>query len=135
MEDDPAEVRIAVVAVRVPVGAAQMDLDVSAEALAVDQDFGAQEVGARAAVPVAWVDDLDCRAGGGGHRTTYFARGPETLDGTFTDGEGAVRAIDLLDAGAGAHARIKGESVPRGKSGESPRVTHRIGLREGPSRR
>jgi hypothetical protein len=57
------------------------------------------------------------------------------LDGAFADGEGAVRAVDLLDAGAGAHVRIKGESLSRGKSGESLRVTHRIGLREDPSHR
>jgi hypothetical protein len=57
------------------------------------------------------------------------------LDGAFADGEGAVRTVDLLDADAGAHALIKGESLPRGKSGESPRVTHRIRLREDPSRR
>jgi len=43
--------------------------------------------------------------------------------------------VQLLDAGAGTHPRIKGESLPLGKSGESPRVRHRIGLREDPSRR
>ena len=36
VEDDPAEVWIAIVAVRVPIGAAQVDLDVAAEAFAVD---------------------------------------------------------------------------------------------------
>ena len=41
MEDHPAEMRIAVVSVGVPVGAAQVDLDVAAEAFAVDEDFRA----------------------------------------------------------------------------------------------
>jgi hypothetical protein len=57
------------------------------------------------------------------------------LDGAFADGEGAVRAVDLLDADAGAHARIHAESPAFGKSGESPRGKHRIRLREDPSRR
>ena len=73
MEDHPAEVRIAVVAVRIPVGTAQVDFDVAAEPLAVDQDLRAQEVGASAAVPIAWVDDLDLRTGGRGHRAADFA--------------------------------------------------------------
>ena len=135
MENHPAEVWIAVMTMRVPVRAAQMDLDVAAEALAIDQDLCAQEVGACAAIPIARVDDLDRRAGGSGHRAADFAGGPETLDGPFADGEGAVGAVDLLDADAGAHARIKGEAGPLGKSGESPRERHRIRLREDPSRR
>ena len=135
MEDHAAEVRIAVVAMGVPVGAAQVDLDVAAEALAVDEDLRAQEVRPCAAVPVARVQDFDRRSGGGGHRAADLARSPEPLDGAFADGERAVRAVDLLDADAGAHARIHAESRLIGKSGERPRGRHRIRLREDPSRR
>ncbi len=76
MEDHPAEVRIAVVSVGLPVGAAKMNLDVAAEAFAVDEDFRAQEVGTGAAVPISWVKDLDRRSGGGGHRAADLARSP-----------------------------------------------------------
>jgi 1-acyl-sn-glycerol-3-phosphate acyltransferase len=54
-------------------GFVQVDLDVAAEAFAIDHDFGAQEVWACAAVPIARVDNLDCRAGGRGHRAADFA--------------------------------------------------------------
>ena len=135
MKDHAAEVRIAVVTMGVPVGAAQVDLDVAAETSAVDQDFRRQEVRPRASVPIARMEDLDRRARSGGHRSADFARGPEPLDGAFADGEGAVGAVNLFDAYAGAHARIHAESRALGKSGESPRVKHRIRLREDPSRR
>ena len=135
MKDHAAEVRIAVVTMGVPVGAAQMDLDVTTETSAIDEDLRRQEIRPRASVPIARMEDLDRRAGGGGHRPADFAGGPEALDGPFADGEGAVGAVDLLDACAGAHARIHAESPALGKSGESPRVKHRIRLREDPSRR
>jgi hypothetical protein len=135
MEDHPAEVRVAVVPVGLPVGAAQMDLDVAAEASAVDDDLRAQEVGTGPAVPVAGMQDLDRRSGGGGHRAADFARSPQPLDGAFADGERAVRTVDFFDACAGAHARIHAEPSSLGKSGERPRGRHRIRLREDPSRR
>ena len=49
-----------------------MDLDITAEPLAIDEDLRAQEVGPCAAVPIARVDDLDLRAGRGGHRAADF---------------------------------------------------------------
>ena len=96
MEDYSAEVRIAVVSVGVPVGAAQMNLDIAAEAFAVDEDFRAQEVGTGAAVPVARMRDLDRRAGSGGAQQRVEFRGAFQL---YCEGEQAMRRLIAIGLG------------------------------------
>ena len=64
VEDDAVVGRVAVVAVAVPVRGADVDLDIPRPQLAADAYAGVEEVGARAAVEPALVDNLHGKAVG-----------------------------------------------------------------------
>lgn len=121
MENDMRKMRITLVSVGVPIGAPEMDLNITAHALALDEDFGTQEIGPSAAVPVAGMDDFNLRARSGGHRTADFTGGPETLDGPFANGEGTVRTVDFFNAFASAHLARYDNSACERESRRKPK--------------
>lgn len=76
MKDDVGEIRITFVAVCMPVGTSQVNLDVAAHPPSVDKDLRAEEVRASSAIPVTLVEDLNFGAGRRGHWAADFAGSP-----------------------------------------------------------